>query len=187
VDRGLLDFKPDFTQFFLVNGIENVECASRMGQLAVAIPRWYSDHDEQFLPVTKIWVVITRSDGVWLKSLLTASPAIREKMRLCVCDDIEVLLGLKAATDFAIFRGQNVSVDGFYESHFMPIPQDAEQIEALLQPPKPPPTRTVWELDWRIGGSPGSSGHSGARIEVPSSGSNPNGSGHGNDGSGMCF
>lgn len=185
--HGRMDFTPDITQFFLVSSAANVEAASRMGQLAVATPRWHSDYDEKFSPVTKLWVVVTRSDGEWLKSLLGALPAIREKMRLCVCDDIQVLLGLKAATDYAIFRGQHVSVEGFYESHFRPMPQDAGQVDKLLRPPQPQPTRTVWEPDWRMGGSAGSGGNSGVEIEVPSPGSNPNGSNHGNDGSGCCM
>lgn len=186
VDRGLSDFKSDITQFFLVNGTENVECASRMGQLAVAIPRWHSAYDTLFVSVPSIWVAITRSDAAWLKSLLTASPEIRAKMRLFV-GDLQTLFTLKRDTDLAIIHRQNVGVDGFYQSNFQPMPRDTAHVDALLQPPKPQPTRTVWELDWRIGGTAGSSGNSGARIEVPSSGSNPNGSGHGNDGSGMCF
>jgi hypothetical protein len=186
--RGSLNFKPDITQFFLVNGTHKVEAASRMGQLAVAIPRWHSDYDETFSPVTKLWVAMTRSDGAWLNSLLTASPAIHEKMRLCVCDDIQVLLGLKLATDFAIFRGQHVSVYGFYNSHFKPMPENAEQAKALLQSPMPQPVQTQdWQPDWRMGGSAGSGGYSGVGIEVPSPGSNPHGSGHGNDGSGFAF
>jgi hypothetical protein len=185
--HGRLDFKPDITQFFLVNGIQNVEAASRMGQLAVAVPRWHSDYDEKFSTVAKLWIAMTRSDGAWLDSLLTASPAIREKMRLCVCDDIQVLLGLKVATDIAIFHGQHVSLDGFYSSHFKPMPQDAEQVRALLQQPKQQPVQTDWQPDWRVGGSAGSCGYSGVQIEVPSPGSNPHGSGHGNDGSGFAF
>jgi len=57
--HGRLDFQPDITQCFLVNGTHNVEAASRMGQLAVAVPRWHPDYDEKFSPVTKLWVVMT--------------------------------------------------------------------------------------------------------------------------------
>ena len=142
-----------------------------MGQLAVAIPRWHSDYDEKFSPVTKLWVAATRSDGAWLNSLITASPAIREKMRLCVCDDIQVLLGLKVTTDIAMFHGQHVSLDGFYNSYFKPIPENAEQVKALLHPPKPSPCEQTGQPDWRVGGSAGSGGYSGVAIEVPSSGS----------------
>lgn len=185
--HGRLDFQPDITQFFLVNGTHNVAAASRMGQLAVAVPRWHPDYDEKFSPGTKLWVVVTRSDGAWLSSLLSASPALREKMWLCVCDDVQVLLNLKLTTDIAIFHGQHVSVDGFYNLHFKAMPENAEQAKALLQPPEPQPVQTDWQPDWRVGGSAGSGGYSGGRIEVPSSGSNPNGSGHGNDGSGFAF
>lgn len=186
MDRGVLNFKPDDAQVFLVHQPEIVEYAGQRGQFAIAIPRWHSAYDTLFASVPSIWVAITWGDGAWLKSLLTASPEIRAKMRLFV-GDLQTLFTLKRDTDLAIIHRQNVRVDGFYEAQFKPIPQDAAQIEALLQPPKLQPTRTVWEIDWRIGGSAGSSGHSGGRIEVPSSGSDPNGSGHGNDGSGMCF
>jgi len=90
-------------------------------------------------------------------------------MRLCVCDDIQVLLSLKLTTDIAIFHGQYVSVDGFYNFHFKAMPENAEQAKALLEPPEPQPVQTEdWRPDWRVGGSAGSGGNSGVRIEIPS-------------------
>ncbi|MGB8801395.1 MAG: hypothetical protein WCC97_11955 [Candidatus Acidiferrales bacterium] len=136
--RGKLNFEPDRTQCFLVNGEANLAAASSKGQLAVTIPRWDSNYDEEFSTLTKIWVVVNRSDGDWLKSLLGASPATQAKMRLFV-GDIQSLFEMKRDTDIAILHKQPVTVDGFYREYFKAMPQNAEQVKALLQPPPKPP------------------------------------------------
>jgi hypothetical protein len=180
---GGLDFKPDITQFFLVSSVPNVESASRMGQLAVSIPRRHPDYDEKFLPVSKIWVVVTRSDEVWLRSLLTASPEIQAKMRLCVCDDIQALLSLKLSTDIAVLRKQPVTVEGFYSTHFISMPQDAGQVDALLAPP-PTPEHVQSPQPWDPGVGTGYLPPSGWKPKPPS-GSNSGGTD--NDGSSCCM
>ena len=56
----------------------------------------------------------------------------------------------------------------FMNSYFKPMPQDAEQVKALLQPPKPQPVQNGLGTRLAVGGSAGSGGYSGGRIEIPS-------------------
>jgi hypothetical protein len=74
-----------------------------------------------------------------------------------------------------------------------PLASHTDKLDSLLKSPKSEENRPSgfdgsWggRDSWRIGGT-GFQSPSGRRIDVPPSGSNPNGSGHGNDGSGFCF
>jgi hypothetical protein len=131
--HGIQDFKPDTTQIFLVNGTANLDAATKMGQLAVTISQWYPNYDAMFLMAgfTGIWIVANRAtDESWVRSMLTATPEVRAKMRLCVCTDVPELISLKLAVDDAILRKQpGVTLSSFYGSpeRFKSLPQTEEE------------------------------------------------------------
>jgi len=173
-----LNWTLDRTQFFLVSRAFNLEQATKLGQLAVSVPYWHPDYNELFSSVAKIWILVTRTDGAWLRSLLTASPEVRAKMRLCVCDDIAMTLSLKFGTEIAVLRGEkSVRVDSFYE-RFQQMPQDAVEVATVLAPPPAPPVRAL-EVDAPFSGGGGYRTSGWGPALPPSDPSK-------NDGSGFC-
>ena len=94
-----------------------------MGQLAVAFPWWHSDYDENLIARSKLWVAMTRSDGAWLNSLLLHHPTFERKCGFASAMIFRPFSASNWARITAIFHGQHVSVDGFYNSYFKPMPQ----------------------------------------------------------------
>jgi hypothetical protein len=188
---GCQDFEPD-PLIFLVNGTANLDAASRMGQLAVTIPQWYSNYNAMFVQFTSIWIVANRqTDEVWTRSLLTATPEVRAKMRLCVCTDVPELISLKLAVDDAILRKQpGVTLNSFYGSpeRFKSLPQTEEEIKALFAPPPTPPYARPDDLpQWRMGGSAASSASRATGWIPKPPRRDPNSGGTPNDGSNACM
>lgn len=180
-------YEPDPTRFFLVHEQASADdAAERFGQRAISIPQWHESYAELdvFAAAEIIWVLVAdASDKAWLQSLAAANQAMREKMRVAVGDIPNVF---STAVSYARHARQTKSsfsahLVGFEQScQFQPMPQDAEQVDKLLQPPpKPQPAQTPSELN--MFGGTGYAPASGWKPKLPSSGS-----GTENDGSVAC-
>jgi hypothetical protein len=174
--------------FFLVNAVNplNLELCTNNAQHGVAVERWHDSYRalEVFQSATKIWVVLDASDdnAEFLHSLVE-DIWIRERCVIVVGNILEIA---KFKTDGKV--GTRMSVESFEVAcRFKPMPQPnhVELIRQLLEKPTPPATESQEHFfggsgaSWGIGGT-GYQAPSGLRIEVPSSGSKP-------DGSGFCF
>lgn len=181
--------------FFLVNAINplNLQFCNNNSQFGVAVVRWHESFRglQVFENATKIWVVIDPADdnAAFLHSLVD-DIWIRERCLVTVRSILDVA---KYKTDACV--GHKMTVENFEAvCGFKPMPQPnhVEVIRTLLQKPTPPETPQSpyggygAPESWGIGGN-AYQAPSGKRIEVPSSRSNPDDSGHGNDGSGVCF
>jgi hypothetical protein len=188
-----LAFKSWRKIFFVVNGSNPVNLAycGNNGWFAVALERWRESFAALalFEEATHIWVILNPADDneAFLHSFVN-DIQIRERCKVAVGSPLDIA---KYAHDAGI--PYKISFECFERAcGFSPMPQPnhVEIIARLLQkakPPEPERMKTSWQPDWQMGGSGASSGYSGVRIEVPSSGSNPNGSANGNDGSGFAF
>ena len=179
--------------FFLVNAVNplNLAYCTNNAQHGVAIERWHESYRglEVFENATRIWVVIDPADDnvAFLHSLVD-DIWIRER---CVATVGNVLGISKYKTDAV---GHKMTVENFEVARgFRPMPQPnhVEIIRQLLQKPTPPETpQSPWggygaAESWRSGGN-GYQAPSGWTPKLPPR-SNPVGSGHGNDGSVVCF
>ena len=182
--------------FFLVNAINplNLEFCTNNSQHGVAIARWHESFRglEVFENASRIWVVLDPADdnATFLQSLVD-DIWIRERCAVTVGN---LLYIAKYKTDANV--GHKMTVETFEAARgFKPMPQPnhTEIIRTLLQKPMPAPETPQQTFggygapeSWGIRGN-AYQAPSGKRIEVPSSRSNPDDSGHGNDGSGFAF
>jgi hypothetical protein len=177
-----------------VNAINplNLAFCTNNAQFGVAIERWHESYQglEVFQNASKIWVVLDAEDdnAAFLQSLVD-DIWIRERCKIVVDSMLDIA---KFKTDANV--GHKMTVETFEVARgFRPMPQPnhTEIIRTLLEKPTPPETPQSAcgdygaQESWRIGGN---------AYQEPSrwtptlpSRSNPDGSGHGNDGSGACF
>jgi hypothetical protein len=181
--------------FFLVNAINplNLQFCNNNSQHGVAIDRWHESFRglQVFENATKIWVVIDPADdnAAFLHSLVD-DIWIRERCLVTVRSILDVA---KYKTDACV--GHKMTVENFEAvCGFKPMPQQNHQeiIRTLLEKPMPAPETPQQTFggygaaeSWGIGGN-AYQAPSGWTHKLPPR-SNPDGSGHGNDGSGVCF
>ena len=147
--RGRNDFKPDVSRFFLVNGAANVAFATGSEQLAYGIDSWHRDYRklEVFQKAERIWVLLDAAED-------------NRAFLLSIAGDIWIyercmVVRIERGSLLHVFQsrigwhrtyppqayGVAVADKAFEESNrFIPVPQPnhVRELDALLEPPKPP-------------------------------------------------
>lgn len=153
--RGMKDYKPDATRFFLVRGADNVKFGTGSEQFVIGIESWHKEyHDlDEFKNAKRIWVVIDpREDNKIFLYSLCQDIWIREKctvVRSTTFDAVRARWGWlqRTPTRFSTHPSNyekecRLIDDANFERscHFqmIPAPNHTRELDALLAPPPEP-------------------------------------------------